>query len=269
MAPLAIIAASVVLSTALLGAAQPAPFIANVVSYGAKGDGVTLDTPAFVAAIADIAAHGGGVLYLPPTAASRYVIAPINLTSNLELRLDDVTLLASNRHSSVCHFDDWDVIAPLPNYGRGRDFPGPRFTSLLHGYNLTNVRITSNSTKWGVIDGQGEQWWNCVKNLTLQITPGHLVEFLWSSNIEIDHLVLVNSTFWFTHIWSSEYFYFHDMRVEAPIRSTNTDGVTPDATSHVLIENFEANTGDDCVSIKARYGERNGGACTWSPCVVK
>lgn len=37
---------------------------------------------------------------------------------------------------------DYEVIEPLPSYGRGRDTDGGRFISLLFGSNLTDVVIT-------------------------------------------------------------------------------------------------------------------------------
>ncbi|CAI5527567.1 unnamed protein product, partial [Closterium sp. Naga37s-1] len=36
----------------------------------------------------------------------------------------------------------WPVIPALPSYGRGREMPGPRYSSLLHCHNLTDVVIT-------------------------------------------------------------------------------------------------------------------------------
>lgn len=34
---------------------------------------------------------------------------------------------------------EWPMIEPLPSYGRGRDAPAGRFTSLIFGTNLTDV----------------------------------------------------------------------------------------------------------------------------------
>src|SRR5579883_2536882 len=39
----------------------------NVKAYGAKGDGVTDDTPAFLTAFNAAVAAGGGTIYVPPT----------------------------------------------------------------------------------------------------------------------------------------------------------------------------------------------------------
>ena len=227
-----------------VAAAPPAAPVFNVRSFGAKGDGTTLDTPAFQAAVAALADAAGGVLYVPP---GTYLISPFNLTSNMELRLDAAKLQAP------ANFSYWHVIAPLPSYGRGRNYDGPRYDSLIHGFNVSNVRITSNSSVPGVIDGGGAPWWYAVRHKTLNVTPGHTIEFLWSDHIELDRITVQNSPFWSVHLWSSQYIWAHDLSVINPRDSPNTDGIDPDSSSHVLIERFNASTGDDCVAIKAGW----------------
>ena len=36
----------------------------------------------------------------------------------------------------------WPLMPPLPSYGYGREHPGPRYGSLIHGQNLKDVVIT-------------------------------------------------------------------------------------------------------------------------------
>lgn len=38
----------------------------------------------------------------------------------------------------------WLLMPPLPSYGFGRERAGPRYGSLIHGQNLTDVVITGN-----------------------------------------------------------------------------------------------------------------------------
>lgn len=225
------------------------PFIANVVSFGADPTGVSLSTPAIVSAVSAVSANGGGTLYFPP---GTYLSAPFNLTSNTTLYLDTCTLRATN------DFDLWDVIAPLPSYGRGRDFPGPRYTSFIHCFNCSNVVVTGNPSSGpgaNVVDGQGGAWWAGVENRTLSLTPGHLIEFLWSTDVEVSHVTLLDSPFWNLHIWSSARVWVHDMAVVAPRNSSNTDGVDPDSSSDVLIGNVVIDNGDDCIAVKSGWNQ--------------
>jgi polygalacturonase len=237
---------SVVCSSALLGlaAAQVPSFVANVLDYGAKGDGTTMNTAAIVKAIAAIEANQGGTLLFP---SGTYLSAPVNLTSNMVLYLNNATLLAS------ANFSDWDIIAPLPSYGRGRDFPGPRYTSFLHAYNVTNLHISGSGAGTAFVNGQGAPWWAAIVGKQLEVTPGHLFECLWSDGIEISNVTFQDSPFWHTHIWSSNNAWVHDMSIEAPIHSTNTDGVDPDSSSNVVIERVNIAVGDDCIAVKSGW----------------
>jgi polygalacturonase len=226
-------------------AASAAPYVADVTAFGAKGDGVTRDTAAIAAAIAAVAAHGGGVLLFP---TGTYLSAPLNLTSDCELRLVNATLRA------VADFGSWPIVAPLPRYGRGRDFPGPRYGAFLQLNNLTRVAIVGEGGEGAnVIDGQGDAWWSAKKNGTLRTTPGHLIETMWSSDIEITGVTLVDSPFWNVHLWSSSRLWVHDVRVRAPGDSPNTDGFDPDSSSHVLIERVDVENGDDCLAVKSGW----------------
>ncbi|RYG58183.1 glycoside hydrolase family 28 protein, partial [bacterium] len=62
----------------------------NVRTFGARGDGKTLDTPAINQAIETAAAAGGGTVLLP---AGTYLALSIHLKSNIRLHLDQGAVL--------------------------------------------------------------------------------------------------------------------------------------------------------------------------------
>ncbi|KAL9995101.1 putative pectin lyase/virulence factor [Helianthus debilis subsp. tardiflorus] len=64
---------------------------------------------------------------------------------------------------------------PLLSYGYGREHPGPRFGSLIHGQNLRDVVITGNN---GTIDGQGQRWWKRYYQKLLNNTRGPLIQIM-------------------------------------------------------------------------------------------
>ena len=92
---------------------------------------------------------GGAQLFVQ---AGKWLTGSFNLTSHLTVYLDAGAVILGSQDS-----EDWSVISPLPSYGRGRELPGGRHCSLIHGYNLTDVVITGNNE---TIDGQGAVWWN-------------------------------------------------------------------------------------------------------------
>jgi polygalacturonase len=191
-------------------------YIADVTKFGAIGDGKTDDSSAIVAAISSITSHGEGILFFP---SGSYLTVPFNLTSNCDVQLSNATLLATT------NWDSWSIIAPLPSYGRGRDFPGPRYTAFIHVVNCTNVTIRGiGGSSMNFVDARGQDWWQGKKNGTLKLTPGHLFESMWSSSIHIHDVTFLNSPFWFTHLWSSQRIHIHDIVEIAPRDSPNTDG---------------------------------------------
>lgn len=51
----------------------------------------------------------------------------------------------------------------------------------------------------GTVDGQGEVWWEIVRNKSLDYSRGPLVELVDSTDIIISNLTFTNSPFWNIH----------------------------------------------------------------------
>ncbi|KAL5988860.1 hypothetical protein ACLOJK_026962 [Asimina triloba] len=171
---------------------------------------------------------------------------------------------------------DWPLIAPLPSYGRGRDEPGGRYSSLIMGSNLTDVVITGTfqtcSFSWlddsllhaeasnmpgdnGTINGQGAIWWDKFKTKQLNYTRGYLIELMFSDRILISHITLVDSPSWNVHPVYSSNVIVKDITILAPLESPNTDGINPDSCSNVRIEDSFVVSGDDCIAIKSGWDQ--------------
>lgn len=222
------------------------PHSVSITEFGAVGDGVTLNTHAFQNAIFYVntfADKGGAQLYVP---AGKWLTGSFNLTSHLTLYLDRDSVILSQESR------DWPVIDPLPSYGRGRELPGGRHCSLIHGYNLTDVVITGDN---GTIDGQGAIWWDWFHNHTLNFTRPHLVELRSSTDIVIANLTFLNSPFWNIHPVYSSNVRIQNVTILAPYDSPNTDGIDPDSCNDVCIEDCYISTGDDSIAIKSGWDE--------------
>jgi polygalacturonase len=137
-------------STATLTAQEtpqsPPPTIFNVRSFGATGDGKSLDTDAINKAIETAAAKGGGTVYFP---AGTYLSFSIRLKSHIALYLDQgSTLLAASLGEHGGRYDspeenDWDMY---------QDFGHSHWqNSLIWGIGLEDVSILGP----GRIDGKG------------------------------------------------------------------------------------------------------------------
>eukprot|EP00250_Pteridium_aquilinum_P014547 c22054_g1_i1 orf=245-1591(+) len=221
--------------------------VSSIVDFGAIGDGVTLNTHAFQAAIAHLqrfSSRGGSLLSIPQ---GTWLTGSFNLTSNFTLYLHKDSVILGSQNSS-----DWPLIDPLPSYGRGRERPGGRHISLIHGENLMDVVITGEN---GTIDGQGSVWWEMWYNHTLEHTRGHLVELISSQKIIISNVVLRNSPFWNIHPVYCDDVIVKDVSIFAPSSSPNTDGIDPDSSTRVCIEDCYISNGDDLIALKSGWDE--------------
>ncbi|KAL6285005.1 hypothetical protein ACE6H2_009395 [Prunus campanulata] len=223
------------------------PHSVTITEFGAVGDGVTLNTKAFQNAIFYLNSFtdkGGAKLFVP---AGRWLTGSFHLISHLTLWLDkDAEILGSTNS------DDWPVVDPLPSYGRGRELTGGRHRSLIYGRNLTDVIITGDN---GTIDGQGSIWWNWFHNKTLNYTRPHLVELMNSTGIVISNLTFLNSPFWTIHPVYCSHVTVQNVTIIAPPKSPNTDGIDPDSSDNVCIEDCYISTGDDLIAIKSGWDE--------------
>lgn len=223
------------------------PHSVSITDFGAVGDGKTLNTHAFENAIfylRSYAANGGAQLYIP---VGLWLTGSITLISHLTLFLENgATILGSE------DFFDYPVIPGLPSYGRGRELPGPRFSSLINGNGLEDVIITGDNA---TIDGQGAVWWSAFRKKTLNYTRGHMLELIESKNILISNLTFKNSPFWTIHPVYCKNVVVKSLTILNPFDAPNTDGIDPDSSQHVCIEDCYISVGDDAISIKSGWDQ--------------
>ncbi|KAK3429430.1 hypothetical protein EUGRSUZ_E00853 [Eucalyptus grandis] len=219
----------------------------SIADFGGVGDGRTLNTKAFreaVYRIQHLARPGGTLLHVPPGV---YLTESFNLTSHMTLYLASGAVIKATQDTS-----NWPLIAPLPSYGRGRERPGGRYVSFIHGDGLQDVIITGEN---GTIDGQGDVWWNMWRQRTLSFTRPNLVELVNSRDIIISNVVFQNSPFWNIHPVYCSNVVVRNVTILAPVDSPNTDGIDPDSSSNVCIEDSYISVGDDVVSVKSGWDE--------------
>ncbi|XP_057429211.1 probable polygalacturonase [Lotus japonicus] len=219
----------------------------SITDFGGVGDGRTLNTKAFREAIyriEHVRRRGGTLLFVPPGV---YLTESFNLTSHMTLYLAAGAVIKATQE-----LGNWPLIAPLPSYGRGRERPGGRYVSFIHGDGVRDVVITGEN---GTIDGQGDVWWNMWRQRTLQFTRPNLVEFVNSRNIIISNVIFKDSPFWNIHPVYCSNVVVRYVTILAPRDSPNTDGVDPDSSSNVCIEDSYISTGDDLVAVKSGWDE--------------
>jgi polygalacturonase len=115
----------------------------NVKTFGAKGDGKALDTPAINKAIDAAARAGGGTVFFP---AGSYLSVSIHLKSNITLYLDQGSVIVAADPAQGFKYD-----APEPNpWDKYEDFGHAHWhNSLIWGEGLENISILGPGLIWG------------------------------------------------------------------------------------------------------------------------
>ncbi len=149
---------------ALAAAAAPAAFAApansvgstptlfDIRTYGARGDGKTIDSPAINKAIEAAAAAGGGTVFFP---AGNWLSFSIRLKSNVDLYLaQGCTLLAAESplpgQTTGYNGGTYDAAEPNTSYDAFQDYGHNHWhNSLLWGEDLHNLSITGPGLLYG------------------------------------------------------------------------------------------------------------------------
>ncbi|XP_074588420.1 putative polygalacturonase [Curcuma longa] len=221
--------------------------VISITDFGAVGDGKTLNTWPFKKAMYRISHKrhkGGTLLYVPPGV---WLTGSFSLTSHMTLFLARGAVIKATQDTW-----NWPLVDPLPSYGRGRELPGRRYMSFIQGDGITDVIITGEN---GTIDGQGEVWWSMWKQRSLRFTRPNLIEFKNSRDILIFNVIFQNSPFWNIHPVYCRNVVIKHVTVLAPRDSPNTDGIDPDSSSNICIEDAFISTGDDLVAVKSGWDE--------------
>ena len=213
--------------------------------YNPAADGNTPATEAFRRALSVCARAGGGTLVVP---AGRYLTGPLDLCSNLNLRLEAGAVILFIQDFTAYEVEDQK---PRP---------------LLQAVHCHDVMISGA----GTIDGQGQPWWEKQRKFTTgartlgdkgdaEIPRPRMVVFDQCERVRLEGVTLTNSPSFHLLPEQCKDVTIDGVTILAPEDSPNTDGIDPSGSSRVLITRCRIDVGDDCIAIKA--GHLNAGPC--------
>ena len=217
----------------------------NVRHFGAKGDGKTLDTAAFQAAIDACTSNQGGTVLVP---AGEYLIGSIELKNNVTFHL-----AAAARLMGSTNIDDYkkDV----------EDVPWGKY-ALIYAIDTVNLSIEGN----GTIDGQGALYFPGAKDDGDQV-PGRprpqLTVFLRCKDLSIRDVALVNSAYWCTHFNKCRNVSVSGVRIHNR-DNFNNDGLHFEDCEHVKVSNCNVVCEDDACALFGSTRDVTVTNCTFS-----
>jgi len=124
----------------------------DVRTYGATGDGKTLDTPAVNKAIEAAAAAGGGVVLFPP---GSYLCFSIRLKSHIHLHLEEGSAIIaadSPKPGEMTGYNGgaYDAAEPKTEWDAYQDYGHNHWhNSLIWGEEIHDISITGTGLIWG------------------------------------------------------------------------------------------------------------------------
>ena len=208
----------------------------NIRSYGAKGDGETLDTSSVQAAIDACTKDKGGIVLVP---AGDFVVGTLELKSNVTLHLaTGGRLLGSGKPE---------------HYSAGQGVPpGNGNVVLLYAVNADNVAIEGR----GTIDGQGAKFYTGKGDNT---GPGqnrsegyvnrpHLLIFYRCRNLIVRDVFLTASAYHCTRVLECRYVQLNGVRIHNRVNKNN-DGFHLVSNQYVHISNCDVACQDDACAL--------------------
>lgn len=233
--------------------AQAAPTSCFPEFFGGKGDGRTLNTHAIQLAIQQCSERGGGTVRLSP---GIWLSGPLQLKSDITLQIDKgATLKASNQEGNFVH--------------AFIGYPARVNEAFIFASGVHNVAITGG----GTLDGDGEKtWWPEALKIRAEVRSGNtkafterfpgiplangaprpwFVEFNNVTDGKLEQLHLTNSPMWNIVIRNSANIKVHEVSINNPANSPNTDGMDIVSSRNVIVSKMDIHTGDDNIAIKS------------------
>jgi len=229
-----------------------------ITDYGAVGDGETDSLPAIRKAIFEAGQRGGGRIIVPEGAW--YVDGPIHLKSGINLHV--------SKGAQIVFSEDPEDYLPAV-LTRWEGTVCYNYSPLIYAANATDVAITGE----GVLNGNAKNGFglwrprqeaaqNLLRQMGNDLYPvqdrvfgkGHylrppFIQFFNCKNVLVEDITIHESPFWCIHPVFCYNVTVRGVTVES--FRLNNDGVDPDSSVNVLIENCTFRTGDDAVSLKS------------------
>jgi hypothetical protein len=213
--------------------------IYNVRDFGAKGDGLTLDTAAVQAAIDACNRDHGGIVLVP---AGVFVIGTIELKSNVTLHL-----AASAKLLGSADGKQYRAADAIPLSGDSTLADGN--VGLLFAVNAENIAIEG----LGTIDGQGAQFRSPSRGVPPPSgiggshRPYHLL-FYRCTNLVVRDIFLLASAFHSVRVIQSTHVKLEGLRIYNRVNHNN-DGFHFVSCQHVHISNCTVECQDDACAL--------------------
>ena len=223
----------------------------DILTFGAKGDGMTDDAVAIQEAIDRCSADGGGVVLFPRNHV--FLSGPVELKSNVELHLEATAMLKANPDESI-----YKLSAFGENRGEGMLW--------LWAKDAKNISITGK----GTIHGNGIAFMGAELEDSYELKPladqtfdprPHVLTLTNVQNLTIRDVTIREGAYWTVHLIGCDEAVIDGINLLNNLKIRNGDGIDLDHSKNVRIANCHITSGDDCICLKNRREFEQYGSC--------
>ncbi len=232
----------------------------NILEFGAEPDNQEKTSMAINKAIDKSNEIGGGKVIIP---AGEWLLSKIHFKSNVNLHLEKGAVLLFSDNPN-------DYLPAVPSTWEGLECYN--YSPLIYAYKCKNIAITGE----GILKPKMDVWkvWferppshmrNTVRlynmgakgvpleerqmaNDSARFRP-HFIQFNRCENVLMDGVSVQNSPFWTIHPFMSKNVVIRNVKEYA--HGHNNDGIDPEMSQNVLIENCVFDQGDDAIAVKS------------------
>lgn len=231
-----------------------------ITDFGALPNDQKATTKAIMEAIEVAHNQGGGRVVIPK---GEWLTGKIHLKSNINLHLEQGAVLLFSDNPQ-------DYLPAVHTSWEGLECYN--YSPLIYAYQCKNIAITGQGElkakmdTWrgwfdrppGHMNSLKELYHMAAKNIPVEkrqmvndsanLRP-HFIQFNRSENILLKGVTITNSPFWVIHPYLSKNVYIQQVKVFA--HGHNNDGVDPEMSQNIIIENSIFDQGDDAIAVKS------------------
>ena len=222
----------------------------DVRKFGARADGVKMNTGAIQKAIDACSSAGGGrvVLY-----EGVYLTGPIRLKDGVELHIDKTARLLAS--PDIDDFPEWTDVKHVNSENLARS----RNACVIFADEAQDIAITGS----GVIDGNGtyhvrrraepdQNGWEYERVHEMAKSLPRMVFFTGCRNVRLEGVTMVNQPAgWGYWIHDCDRVSIRGLHIFSELRYPNNDGIHLNCCRDVTVSDCQIETGDDCIVLRA------------------
>lgn len=262
----------------------------NIIEYGAKPDGVTLNTSALARAIEQCHNNGGGTVLVP---GGFWLTGPFRLKSNVNLHISAGAVLqfSDNTQDYPLVRTNWEgldaIRAHSPIYAVDSENIAITGAGIIDGAGqvwrpVKKSKLTASQWKdllasGGVLNEKKDIWYPTEKALKGSLAKGagivaegydekkaeaireflrpNMISLVRCTRVLLEGVTFQNSPAWCIHPLLTKHLTVRGIFVRNPWYAQNGDGLDIESCRYVLVEDSQFDVGDDGICIKSGRDE--------------